>query len=166
MTVREFEILAVRLRPRLLQTALRVLQDEAAAEDVVQDTLLKLWTIRGELEAYTSVEALGCTIAYRLAINALRNERRGAAPVDLAESIPADDSADSNLARAEQRLYVDRILASLPPAQATLLRLRHIEGYDGRSIAALLGTSEGAVRTALSRARHAVAASFNIDPNL
>ena len=46
-------------------------------------------------------------------------------------------------------------------SQQTLLRLRHIEGYDNTAIANLLGTSEGAVRTALCRARRRVALIFN-----
>ena len=40
--------------------------------------------------------------------------------------------------------------------------LRHIEGYDNARIASLLGTSEGAVRTAVSRARRRVAEAFGI----
>ena len=56
--------------------------------------------------------------------------------------------------------YVDRIIGSLPDSQATLIRLRHIEGYDNATIAAMLGSTEAAVRTALSRARRRVAEIF------
>lgn len=64
------------------------------------------------------------------------------------------------MVRHEAAAEVDRILAALPESQQTLIRLRHVEGYDNASIAAILGSSEGAVRTALSRARRRVAEIF------
>ena len=161
MTVCEFEIMARRLRPRLVQTALRVVADASTAEDVAQDTLLKLWSMRAELDRYSSVDALGAVIAHRLALNVWRSSRRNE-KVDLPDTIAADGTPESDMLAGEQSAMLDSVLASLPQAQQTLIRLRHEEGFDNASIAALVGSTEGAVRTALSRARRRVAELFAI----
>ena len=98
-------------------------------------------------------------ITRRGAINALR-------ALHPDRHVALDDNIEGSLSPEE--LYIERqrgetadaIMAQLPDSQQTLLRLRHIEGYDNASIATLLGTTEGAVRTALSRARRHVAQIF------
>ncbi len=162
MTTAEFEILAHSLRPRLVKEAGRITGDEADADDVAQDTLLKLWTLRDGLGEYRSVEALAVLIARRMAINVLRNSH-SSRNVELDEASGSVPSAEEELIGRQTKEYVDSVLATLPDPQRTLIRLRHIEGYDNASIASLLGTSEGAVRTALSRARRSVARAFDVN---
>ena len=162
MTTAEFEILAHSLRSRLVKEARRIVGGAPEAEDVAQDTLLKLWTLREGLGQYRSVEALAVLIARRMALNVLRRGH-GSEPVELADVAASVPSAEDVLIGRQTVEYVDRVLSSLPDSQQTLLRLRHIEGYDNASIAALIGSTEGAVRTALSRARRSVAKVFNID---
>ena len=48
------------------------------------------------------------------------------------------------------------VIDTLPPLQQTILRLRHAEGMEMAQLAALIGSSEVALRKALSRARMAV----------
>lgn len=165
MTPREFEILARSLRPQLVRTARNVLHDDSAAQDVAQDTLLKLWTMRDSLDRYRSVDALASVMAHRMALNVLRAASPGRF-VELDENTGGVPSAEDELLARENGRHLDAVLASLPVPQQTLIRLRHIEGYDNAAIAALLGSSEGAVRTALSRARRRIAAAFGVDPSL
>lgn len=160
MNAREFEILARGLRPRLVRSIRPMLGDDDS-EDVAQDTMLKLWDLRDTLDIYRSVDALAMVIARRLAINLLRDrhpERYEA--LDDATASAANPSPEDDVIMRQTIDYVDRIIATLPDAQATLIRLRHIEGYDNATIAAMLGSSEAAVRTALSRARRRVAEIF------
>ncbi|MCM1440186.1 MAG: sigma-70 family RNA polymerase sigma factor [Roseburia sp.] len=161
ITAKEFEAIARRMRPQLLRTACGVLADSTAAEDVVQDVMLKLWTMRSDLDRYRSIEALGCVIAHRYALNALRTQPQGRF-VELSEAAATTGSAEDEFVRRERQERVDAVLASLPEAQQTLIRLRHVEGYDCAAIANLLGSTEGAVRTALCRARRRVAAVFGV----
>lgn len=69
----EFEHFAASVRQRLASRATAVLGDEDAAQDVVQDCLLKLWDIRDSLDDYTSPEALALTIVHRMSLNVLRS---------------------------------------------------------------------------------------------
>ncbi len=163
ITEKEFSQLALELRPRLLRTAAGVLGvSSAACEDVVQDTLLKLWDIRSQIDRYRSVEALACVIAHRLALNVVRASATGRF-VELELCTAATPGPEDEYLSGERARRLDAVLASLPEAQQTLIRLRHIEGYDNASIASLLGTTEGAVRTALCRARRRVANVFGVN---
>lgn len=161
MTNSEFEILALSLRQRLLRSAGAITGSADDAADVVQDAMLKLWSMRHDLGEYNSVEALASIMVKRMALNVVRN-RRPSSPLELCDGEAAVPSVEDIVIDRQKTEYVDRILAALPDTQQTLLRLRHIEGYDNASIAELLGSTEGAVRTALSRARRAVAAMFNV----
>ena len=63
MTTKEFEILARTLRPRILKASRQIVGSDDDAEDIVQDTMLKLWELRDDLGEYRSVEALATIVA-------------------------------------------------------------------------------------------------------
>ncbi len=159
MTAKDFEILARSLRPGLVKAACRIVDNHDEAEDVAQDVMLKLWSMRADLDRYSSVESLAMVMTRHMALNVLR-ARKVSVPVEDSNISPEELSPEDVMVRREAAAEVDRILAALPESQQTLIRLRHVEGYDNASIAAILGSSEGAVRTALSRARRRVAEIF------
>lgn len=166
MTPTQFEILARTLWPRLHSEALRITGSSDEAADVAQDTMLKLWSMASRLGELKSVEAFAVTVARNMAVNSLRRggrERFVPLSDDLNRSEP---SPEDTLIEQQRNSCADAVMASLPDAQQTLLRMRHIEGYDNATIAALLGSTEGAVRTALSRARRNVARIFEVQSNL
>lgn len=130
------------------------------ADDVVQDTMLKLWSMHDGLDELRNVEAFAVVVTRREALNALRRMHPDR-HLALDESLPGDPSPEDELIERQRRQLADKVMAQLPDSQQILLRLRHVEGYDNNAIASLLGTSEGAVRTALCRARRRVALIFN-----
>ena len=72
MDRQDFERVVPELRLKLQRIALFYLADDDEAEDVVQDTLLKLWTARDAIrEGQGGMEALGTTIAKNLSIDRL-----------------------------------------------------------------------------------------------
>ncbi|MBO4978400.1 MAG: RNA polymerase sigma factor [Muribaculaceae bacterium] len=156
-----FETMASRLRGRLVRQAAAITGSDAEGSDIAQDTLLTLWEHRATLHRYRSVDALAYVVCRRLAINALRRRRPQVSlevfDAGATESIP---SPEDLYISAETAGETHRILSLLPAPQAALVRMRHIDGYDNATIAALTGSTEGAVRTALSRARHRIAEIF------
>lgn len=162
MTRIDFETLALSLRPLIVRTARSIVGNGDEAEDIAQDTLLKLWSIRDSLDRYKSVEALVTVIARNYAINSLRlSGRMSSVPVEQLESVAVTElSPEEQMLIQEDKKHEEAVLARLPESQRILIRLRHVEGYDNSTIAAMLGSSEGAVRTALSRARRHVAELF------
>lgn len=146
MTQEEFKEEAQRLRPRLMLTARRYLGDDDA-EDTVQDALLRLWQMVGELRQ--PFDALALRLTRNLCIDQVRRRK----PTVMLTDSGGTDLADGDDERIERMMAV---VSTLPDLQQTILRLRHLEGMEMNEIADLTGSSEVAIRKALSRARQAV----------
>ena len=143
MTQEEYKEEARRLRPRLLLTARRYLCEDDA-EDTVQDVLLRLWQMVDQL--HRPIDALATVLVRNFCVDRLRRERPSLALT--ANSDQADET------ESDER--IERIMAmidALPTLQQTILRLRHMEDMGIEEIAELTGSSEVAIRKALSRAR-------------
>ena len=141
------------LRPRLAGYARSIIKDRDEAEDIVQEVMLKLWTIRKNLSGYDSIEALSITITRNLSINRVKKMERSG---QLHDGITVESHSPTPLSITEQHDdvgHVMNIIASLPPQQQSMLVMKH---FDGLEIAEITGSSAEAVRTNLSRARRRV----------
>lgn len=165
MTPTRFEILSRTLWPRLHSEAKRIVDSPDEAADIAQDTMLKLWSMSDRLGELKSVEAFAVVIARNLAVNSLRRNGRDRY-VSLSDDLGLEPSPEDALIEQQRHSQVDAVMAQLPDTQQTLLRMRHVEGYDNATIASMLGSTEGAVRTALSRARRNVAKIFENQRNV
>ena len=143
MTQEEYKEEARRLRPQLLQTARRYLNEDDA-EDTVQDVLLRLWQMVDTLRM--PIDALATVLVRNFCVDRLRRQRPSQALTASCEQ-PEDTETDERIER------VLEMIGTLPTLQQTILRLRHIEGMGMKEIAELTGSSEVAVRKTLSRAR-------------
>lgn len=139
------------LRHRILAVAHGYgLGDEV--EDVAQDTMLKLWTIRDRLGDSCPPEAMASCIARHLCVDHLR--RRRTVPLDpLTALTDGAPRPDREMETREQLLYVEQQLDRLPSTEHTVLHLRHVEGKTAEEIAAIAGISTASVAPLLSRAR-------------
>ncbi len=147
-------ILTDQLLPGVLRQAWRILGDEAEAEDVAQDAMLKLWHQAGDWRAG---EARISTWLYRvtrnLCIDRIR-KRRPTAPIeDVAEPPDPVPSVLERLASSEQARALVRAIAGLPERQRQALVLRHFEGMSNPGVGARLDCSVEAVESLLARAR-------------
>ncbi len=148
-----------RLAPRILRHVARMLGDRAEAEDIVQETMLRLWRIAPQWEQR---EAKVSTWTFRVAINLATDKLRARRPDVSISSIgePASDMADM-VARMTDRARVealDRALAALPERQRTAVSLRHIEGLSNPDIAEIMDISVEAVESLTARGKRALAA--------
>ena len=134
MTIDEYTNEAQRLRPLLKKTAMRFLHSEKDADDIVQDALLRLWQMHATL--HLPIESLAIVIVRNLCISHLRKQKKQY--VHLSDKI-AD--INENNATAERIERVMGIIDNLPDIQQTLLRLRHMDGMDSRSIAQMTGNN-------------------------
>lgn len=161
MTQSDFARMSQQIQPRLFRICQSIIGNPDDAADIVQDTFLKLWEIRARLDELESTEGMAVCVAKRKCIDYIRlNHHLSDVDVgSIMEELAADPySAEED---ADEKIrQIDNILASLPDSQQTLLKLRHIEGMDIKSMAKLLSTTEGGIRTALSRARNNVKKIF------
>jgi RNA polymerase sigma-70 factor (ECF subfamily) len=151
-----FKITVAPLRGKLLHVSLRLLDEPADAEDVVQEVLLKLWQMRGRLDSYRSVEALAVTMAKNLALDKIRLRKP---QVDEAELAYLESGVRRPDVRLEQKDAVEcirKLIEDLPPLQQAIIQMKDIEGYELSEIAAITGTQVESVRSNLSRARKKV----------
>lgn len=153
----EFESIAPGIREHIVRMTSRLAPEHTGTglpDDVAQDTLLRLWTLRERLDSYRSVEALASVIARNRTIDLLRSDK-----TSIHKSINGYDSPDScpnpleAIEQAESHRELMDIISSIPSAQQALIRMRHIEELEINEIAAITGSTEGAIRVALSRAR-------------
>lgn len=151
------------LKDMLFRLALRITLNSAEAEDVVQETMLRVWNRREQWDGLDSMEAFCLTICRNLALD--RSRRMDNQTLSLeAEADPTDASYHSN--PEEQAVQRDRIrlvrqlINQLPEKQRTVMQLRDIEGKSYKEIAAVLGISEEQVKVNIFRARQAIKSSF------
>lgn len=139
--------------------ALRFLCDSDEAEDVTQDAVLKLWSMRQMLDEYHSVEALAVVMVRRLALT-----RKRAVSIPLADwqetEMSGNDTPETTLISHEEEAKLMRLIETLPDAQQAVLRMKHIDGLETSEIARITGCTEEAVRQNLSRARRRIMQLF------
>lgn len=149
------------LKDKLFRLALRITLDRAEAEDVVQDTLLKVWSRRDEWTQLESVEAYCLTLARNLAID--RSRGAETRHVELTEEVEEKADAASpfdRLVNKERMTLIGQLVNELPEKQRIVLQLRDIEGESYRKIATVLNLTEEQVKVTLFRARQKVKQRF------
>ena len=152
MTTETFRKEAQRIRTTLVRLAIGILRDSEEADDVVQDVLLRLWQMRDQLKM--PIEPLAKVLTRNRCIDLIRRKKSATEPI-----IAVFQEEDEALRERIERMM--QVIETLPDLQQTILRLRHMEGMDSKEIADLTGSTEVAVRKALSRARQAVRDKFN-----
>ena len=155
--------LVLRLSPRVLGYATRLLADRAEAEDVAQEAMLRLWRVAPE---WRTGEAQVTTWLYRVVTNLVTDRqrarpRRQATTLDDAPEV-ADDApaAVAQLIEADRMAALDRALDSLPDRQRQALVLRHFEGMSNPEIAEIMQIGVEAVESLTARAKRALASAL------
>jgi len=158
-----FEAAYRRLSPLAKASANRVLRDEGAAEDVVQDVFLHLWRnpgaydpSRGSLQRYVTM------LAHSRALDRWRTRSARIAAVDrssqeLRLSPASDESAAEPVIRRERSTHLLGVLNELPGGQREAVLLAYGRGLTAQEIARAagvpLGTAKSRVRLGLQKAR-------------
>jgi RNA polymerase sigma-70 factor (ECF subfamily) len=153
-----FEILVERYEEPFLRKAKRIVHDDEAARDIVQDTFVKIYLYGRKFRPVEG--ARFSSWAYKVLMNVcfnwykrLKREREffSALDEDLEAVLPHDDAGagDAKL----DRDYLESMFARLPETFARILRLYVTTGKDYQEIAKAEGITEGAVKTRMHRAR-------------
>lgn len=156
-------LLTLRLTPRLLRYAARLLGgDRAEAEDVVQESMLRLWKVAPDWrQGEAKVTSWLYRVAYNLCTDQLRRRRRQGP--DLDEIAEPADPAPSALAAMESEARItalDEALAALPERQRQAVILRHIEGLSNPEIARIMDIGVEAVESLTARGKRALTAAL------
>ncbi len=153
--------LTARLVPRVFGQSFRMLQDQAEAEDIAQEAMIRLWKIAPDWEPD---RAKVSTWLYRVVANLCTDKLRGRkrhTPLDQAPDPqdPALSAVDQLQAGARTRA-LSEALAQLPERQAQAVSLRHLEGCSNPEIAEIMDLSVEAVESLVSRGKRALTAAL------
>ena len=148
------------LKNELYRLALRITLNPAEAEDVVQETMIKIWNKRDQWDEIESIEAFCLTICRNLALDKMRKTEGQNQSLDEVVHDAPDRSYSSN--PEEQAMQQDRIelihrlIGQLPEKQRSAMQLRDFEGKSYKEIAAIMDISEEQVKINIFRARQAI----------
>ncbi len=146
MTDAEFRLAVERYGDMLFRLAYSCTRSRADAEDVMQETLLKLYTAQKAFESPDHEKNWLVRVAVNECRHLLRTPwRRRTGPLEEAADTPVWDTP------AQSELF--RQVMALPPKHRAAIYLYYYEGYAVREIAALLGAKISTVQTWLLRAR-------------
>ncbi len=149
------EVLA--LRPALRAFAYRLTRQEADAEDLVQDTILRALGAQDRFQEGTNLKAWLFTITRNAFNTRWRRSRRESLPGDeviAASAVTPGTQAETLWAREA----IERLLHDLSPAHREILILVPVLGLDYEDAAEVCGCSVGTVKSRLNRARAALIA--------
>ena len=148
------------LKNELYRLALRITLTPAEAEDVVQDTMIKVWNRREHWDEIESIEAFCLTICRNLSLDRQRKAENQNQSLEEGEHDSPDASYTSN--PEEQAMQRDRVelirqlISELPEKQRSAMHLREFEGKSYKEIASIMAISEEQVKVNIFRARQAI----------
>lgn len=153
------------LKNELYRLALRITLNTAEAEDIVQETMIKVWNRRNEWGAIESIEAFCLTVCRNLALDKMKRMGNQEESLDDGNDILARDNsyAANPEMQAEQRNKVElvkRLINRLSEKQRTVMQLRDFEGKSYKEIATIMDISEEQVKVNLFRARQTIKQKF------
>ena len=148
----------------IYRLALKMLENSQDAEDILQETFIKAYRALPGFDGRSSLS----TWLYRIATNEALMLLRRRKQVEVSIDEPVDNAEqdgeplqivdwccmpEEELMSSEARKYLDEAIYTLPQSLRVVFLLRDIEGLSTRETSEVLGLSEVAVKTRLSRAR-------------
>lgn len=138
----------------MYNTSLRILNNPADAEDVLQEAFLDAFRFIKDFEYRSTFGAWLKRIVVNKSINMLKSRRLIAIQINEEIDLPV---MDEEIDTSDQQFKVERIreaIQQLPDGYRTVLSLYLLEGYDQEEIASILGITHTTVRTQYMRAKH------------
>ncbi len=141
-------------RREMLLIALKTLNNEHDAEDVIQEVFLKLWVARASLHKIEKIEAYLTTMVKNRCLDKIKLKKQN---VDVAEvPIVSGQTFEEDFQNKETVEIIAYLIEQLPELQKMMIKMHDMDGYTTVEIAKNTGTSVEAIRMNLSRARKRV----------
>jgi RNA polymerase sigma-70 factor (ECF subfamily) len=151
-------------KDKMFRLALCVLRNKEEAEDIVQDSMLKIWN--GEENGIDNPAGYCTTVTKNLSLDRLRQKenRVNTVQIETVSDIAETDTPFHTMQKNEQLNLVEQLIERLPERKRLLIHLRDIEGESYKRIAEILSITESLVKTDLFRARQELKQYYkNID---
>lgn len=151
-----FSVVAHELSPLLLRYLQRCVGDRMVADDLLQETLIRIARGLPDFAGRASVKTWAFSIATRVAADHFRAPGRRIRIVEMDEAaeLPDTDRAiDERLVVDEMNACVRRVIETLPEAHRAALVLHDLEGMNAQQVAEVCGCSLATAKIRIHRAR-------------
>ena len=152
---REWEALLTENAPLAFRVARGVLRNDADAEDVAQEALVRAYQRFERLRERQRFRAWLVRITFRIALDRLRSAKRRQQRE--AEWVVENTRTATSGAGAEFQQHLERALEELPEKQRLVVLLSAMQGHSLEEVGALLGLPLGTVKSRLFFAKKALA---------
>jgi len=168
-----FETLFARYEQMLRQFLIRTVRNGNAAEDLVQEAFLRVWTKTEQWSGKGTFKSWLFRIATNLALNHLRSiSRRKEQPLEIQADDENDDEtfitpgwmidaaaigSDKALELAERKTQIKKLIDGLPEEKSEVVRMVYESEMDMEEIAEKIGVPEGTVKSRLHYATRRMA---------
>ncbi|MGE3475217.1 MAG: sigma-70 family RNA polymerase sigma factor [Rhodospirillaceae bacterium] len=147
--------------PIVHRTVYRLVRDDQLAEDIAQESFVRLWKLAESWQPRGRISTWLCHVARNLAIDLIRRRAREQTE-DVSDELVADGPTPLEIMAArETETDVERAIAALPERQRTAIRLIHFGDCTGAAAAEIMGVSVEALESLLSRARRSLKAALS-----
>ena len=157
-----FEDVAAELSGPLRRYLERLVGNRSTADDLLQETLLKIARALPDFEGRSSVKTWAFTIATRVATDHFRRPQNRAQMVEIDETEPIlEADTDQQLVVDEMSSCVREVIDSLPEDYRTALVLHDLEGQTAAQVAEMVGCSVANAKIRIHRARRRLRQALN-----
>ncbi len=154
MQASDFKRLFLPCHRKLFSVAYRLMGNTQSAEDMVQETFLKLWMQRDRIEKVDTPEAYSITVLRRLFYDRMRAGHLQEVDKDVGGlQVTSSQNISRQLEEADEYQQVRQLIAHLPEPQAKIMLMRDVEDRSFEEISIETGLTEVNIRSILSRAR-------------
>jgi RNA polymerase sigma-70 factor (family 1) len=134
--------------------ALRILDSEVLAQEIVQETFIKLWLKRENLHQISNFGGFLRTIVRNDTLNALRKialQQKNYNLIHLSNT-ESDSATEASIQYNETKRILDSAIQKLPKQQQLIYNLCHVEGFKQKDVAKQLNISPLTVKSHLREA--------------
>ncbi len=154
MQASDFKQLFLPCHRKLFSVAYRLMSNAQAAEDMVQETFLKLWMQRDKMEKVDNPDAYSITVLHRIFYDKMRAGHLQEVDKDVGSlQVSSSQNISKQLEEADEYQRIRQLITHLPEPQARIMLMRDIEDRSFEEISIETGLTEMNIRSILSRAR-------------
>ncbi len=140
---------------------LRLVRNEAIAEEVVNETFVEIWRNAGRFQGGSSVTTWLLSVARNKAVDRLRKRSEDSLDEEAAERIPdGADTPETELAKRDKGALMRRLIDSLTPVHKEIVDLVYYQEQSVAEAATILGIPENTVKTRMFYARKQLSRLF------
>jgi RNA polymerase sigma factor (sigma-70 family) len=158
MNIEAFQNRVLPVKNKLYRFALRFLNNEEEAKDIVQEVFIRVWNGREQMNEVQNWEAWCMRITRNLSLDRIRSmTRKKTQPIEESFDIRNDALTPHETTESQESMEkIGQLIAGLPEKQRQIIHLRDVEGYSYNEICEIMEIDLNQVKVNLFRARNAV----------